>query len=99
MTYAEEFTRFTPPDKAITLTNTIGFTSTRHVRALFAYFWLPRGPWAMSALQWMAIICQNPVKRVPEAFFEFSGVVWMTMNFFPSIYRPHKLKMSKITFF
>ena len=44
-------------------------------------------------------MCQNPVKRVPEAFFEFSGVVCMTMNFFPSIYRPHKLKMSKIAFF
>ena len=49
---------------------------------LFAYFQLPRGPWAVSALfnGWLSYA--KILKRVPEAFFEFSGVVCTTMNFF-----------------
>jgi len=67
---------------------------------LFAYFRLPRGgpcpPFL--ALQRTAVVGQN---FVLEVFFEYSVVLVLStiINLSPAIYRPHKLKFSKIASF
>ena len=69
---------------------------------LFAYFQLPRGPWAVSALFGSSMDGCHMPKSCEKGARGFLWVLWSCMHdneFFFSIYRPHKLKMLKIAFF